>query len=260
MCSQWDHTSVVDAAHASKGELKRGVFNSDLKRDVYSSIQLITPLNTPTSSHQATDNKTSCGCETEPRVWTDGPSFKVSARCWCVARSSRRIKSTCFYATWSRSGRRHANVHSCRPQCRVANSGEKWIRDSSLAFTLPGVVIYFSPYLNECSSGEHAVMQRPIRCPYNGLHLTFPMGALPVEKGPLCRPYVTVSQRVPFPVGTMGCSAVRKHDECPNRCPSNGEVPLQWIKCDAAGGSALKRWVQSCNSEEIRMKVKSSHC
>ena len=52
-------------------------------------------------------------------------------------------------------------------------------------------------------------MQCPIRCPYNGLNLTFPMGALKVEKGaimkcPLCRPYVTVSQRVPFPVENMG--------------------------------------------------------
>ena len=96
-------------------------------------------------------------------------------------------------------------------------------------------------------------MQCPIRCPYNGLNLMFPMGALPIEKGAimksLCRPYVTVSQRVmPFPVGKMGCSAVRKHDECPNRCP-------QWIICDAPRGSALKRWVQSCNNDEIRIKV-----
>ena len=79
---------------------------------------------------------------------------------------------------------------------------------------------------NECHSGEN-VMQCPIRCPYNGLNLMFPMGALPIEKGavmkcPLCRPYITVSQRVSFPVGKMGCSAVRKHDECPNRCPSSG--------------------------------------
>ncbi|KAK0152935.1 Tumor necrosis factor receptor superfamily member 16 [Merluccius polli] len=47
-----------------------------------------------------------------------------------------------------------------------------------------------------------------------------------VMKCPLCRPYITVSQRVmPFPVEKLGCSAVRRHDECPNRSsPSNGEV------------------------------------
>ena len=33
------------------------------------------------------------------------------------------------------------------------------------------------------------------------------------------------------------------------------KMALQWITCDAVRGSALKRWVQSCNSEEIRIKV-----
>ena len=100
----------------------------------------------------------------------------------------------------------------------------------------------------------------PYKVPLQWSKLDVPYGCPSNEKGavmkcPLCRPYITVSQRVmPFPVGKMGCSAVRNHDECPNRCPSNGEVPLQWIKCDAARGSALKRWVQSCNSEEIRIK------
>ena len=60
-------------------------------------------------------------------------------------------------------------------------------------------------------------MQCPIRCPYNGLNLTFPMGALPMEKCPLWDPLGqcpkkdsgTVSQRVmSFPVEKMGCSAV----------------------------------------------------
>lgn len=42
-------------------------------------------------------------------------------------------------------------------------------------------------------------MRCPIRCPYNGLNIMFPIGALPVEKGAvikctLCFPYMIVSQ------------------------------------------------------------------
>ena len=44
-----------------------------------------------------------------------------------------------------------------------------------------------------------------------------PYGCPSMEKGavmncPLCRLYVTVSQRVPFPVEKMGCSADAVHD------------------------------------------------
>lgn len=53
------------------------------------------------------------------------------------------------------------------------------------------------------------------------------MGALPMEKGAvmkctLCRPYMTVPQRVPSPVLYKVLLQVRQHDE----------VPLQWRKCD----------------------------
>ncbi|KAK0154687.1 Major histocompatibility complex class I-related gene protein [Merluccius polli] len=34
----------------------------------------------------------------------------------------------------------------------------------------------------------------------------------------------------------------------------------KWITCDAARGSALKRWVQSCNSEEMRIKTAAARC
>ena len=78
-------------------------------------------------------------------------------------------------------------------------------------------------YLNECPSSGENVMRCPIRCPSNGKGCRYEVPSMP-----------PLSQRVPFPVEKMGCSAVRKHNECPNRFPSNGEVILQWIECDPA--------------------------
>ena len=65
-------------------------------------------------------------------------------------------------------------------------------------------------------------MQYPIRCPYNGLYLTVPGPLPPMENGaimkcPLCCPYMTVSQMLPFPKKTIRCCAQQSPLQCATR-------------------------------------------
>jgi len=70
------------------------------------------------------------------------------------------------------------------------------------------------------------MMQRPIRCIYNGVNLTFPMGALPMERG-----------------AVMKCPRCPSKRENTMKCPCNEEktIPVKKIRCSACSLPKLTR-------------------